>query len=618
MSIFRRTRKTRILSFIIADIILISLSVYFAYFLRFDGMIPNQYFQGNIQATISLTLAFCIPIFYYSRMYFFSWSYVSTEELISLFKALTLSFLLLGASLFVMRDASFFQGFPRSVLFVSYVLIFLSVGAVRFAKRVYLQSFHVKKVEGEKTLIIGAGDVGEQILRSMLTSKKSQYAPVGFMDDSIAKEGVSIHGLEVLGKIDSIPEVVKDYQVTAIIIALPSENNESIERAVDLGREAGLKEIKIVPPLSELVSGKISLGALRDVRVGDLLGRDSIEIDTKAVGDFIENKVVLITGAAGSIGSELSRQIANFKPSTLLILDQDETGMFNISNELEKRFPELNINSQIVDIRDRRKIEEIFNTFRPKVVFHAAAYKHVPLMEKEPDEAVKNNILGTKILAEVALEKEVEKFVFISTDKAVNPTSVMGATKRVGEMICHTLNQKNGTKFVSVRFGNVLDSRGSVIPIFREQIKKGGPVEVTHPEMKRYFMLIPEACLLVMQAAEMGKGGEVFVLNMGKPVKILDLAKEMIRLSGYEPDVDIPIVFIGIRPGEKLSEEILTAEEGTLSTENQNIFVAKQSETNEENLKEKINQLKEKAEAGDKKEVCNILKGLVPFYNKGN
>ncbi|MFH1656249.1 MAG: nucleoside-diphosphate sugar epimerase/dehydratase [Candidatus Nealsonbacteria bacterium] len=611
---FQKTTKKRILFFLLTDIFLISLSFYLAFILRFDGNIPIGY-NKSIITIIILGLIACLPVFYYNRLYSFSWSYVSTGELVSLAWSITLSFLLLGVAIFILRDQPIFQGFPRSVFIISYFLIFIFTGAVRFAKRVYLQSFK-KEFQGKiRTLIVGAGDAGEQILRNIINSKDNPYLPIGFVDDSPAKKGVSIHGLEVLGKIDHIPNIVDEQKIEEMIIALPPTNAFAIKKATELGRKANLKKIKIVPQITEIIKGDVSFRNLREIQVGDLLGRDPVQIDTKLIEDFIKGKKILITGSAGSIGSELSRQVAKFKPSQLLLLDQDETGIFNISEELKDKFDNLDIKSLIVDIRDKDKIEKIFEGLKPNIVFHVAAYKHVPLMEKHSDEAIKNNVLGTKIIAENSLKNQVEKFIFISTDKAVNPTSIMGATKRVGEMICQTLNQKNSTKFISVRFGNVLDSRGSVIPIFREQIKKGGPVQITHPEMKRYFMIIPEACLLVMQSAEMGQGGEVFVLNMGKPVKILDLANEMIKLSGYEPDKDIPIVFIGTRPGEKLFEEILTSEEGTISTENQNIFKAKLSLVNEEKLNYNITRLEKAVDEFDLREIRSILKEIIPFYN---
>ena len=331
---------------------------------------------------------------------------------------------------------------------------------------------------------------------------------------------------------------------------------------------------------------------------------------------FIKGKIILITGAAGSIGSELCLQAAEFKPSSLLILDQDETGIFNISGEIKDKFPNLKVVSLIADIQDEAKIDRIFNTLKPNIVFHAAAYKHVPLMEEHPDEAIKNNIFGTKTVAENALKYRVENFIFISTDKSVNPTSVMGATKRVGETLCQALNQKNHTKFISVRFGNVLGSRGSVIPIFQEQINKGGPIKITDEKMKRYFMTTPEACLLVMTAGAMGQGGEVFVLDMGDPVKIIDLAKELIKRSGFKPEEEICIEYTEARPGEKFFEEILTAEEGTVATQNQKIFMAKLFNIDQEKLNSELEKLKKAAYNGEKENIIKILKELIPTYAK--
>lgn len=614
--IFSRTPLTHRIFFIFSDIVFIILSVYLSFILRFEGVIPVQYFPA-IERVIVLALMFCLPIFYFSKLYSFSWSYVSTNELVSLARAVILSFLFLGLSIFISKDYQSFIGFPRSTIFISSVLIFIFCGGIRFAKRIYLHLFNKteEREEQKRTLIVGAGDAGEQILRSILISRKSSYSPVGFVDDSPIKQGVIIHGFGILGKIGDIPSVVANNRIEEIIIALPSASSKTIKRAVELGRTAGVKKIKVVPSIAELIKGEVSVGNIREVEVEDLLGRDPVFIETESIENFIKNKIILITGAAGSIGSELSRQISKFKPSLLLLLDQDETGIFNISKELRAKFPYLKIESLVLDICDEEEINRIFSGLKPTIVFHAAAYKHVPLMESQPREAIKNNVFGTKIVAETALKYGAEKFIFISTDKAINPTSVMGATKRVGEMICQVLNQKNHTKFVSVRFGNVLGSRGSVIPIFKEQIKKRGQIEVTHPEMKRYFMSTAEACLLVMQSAEMGQGGEVFVLDMGKPVKILDLAKEMIRLSGFEPDKDIPIVFTGIRPGEKLFEEILSAEEGISATRNQKIFIAKLSEVNEENLKLNLAKLKEAAENSEKEKIKIILKGFITHYN---
>ena len=613
--LFRKTPKTQLIFFLVSDIFLISLSVWLAFLVRFEGQIPNHYFL-NIGGIILLALIITIPIFYFFKLYYFSWSYVSLEELISLVKATTLSFLLLTAFYFVLKDYTIFSGFPRSILFISYFLIFIFCGAARFSKRIYFYLFQKKEVKGkEKTLIVGAGDAGEQILRSIQSSFDAPYEAVGFIDDNKLKQGNLIHGIRVLGKVENIPDIVKKQDIKGMIIALPSADSNIIKKAAETGRMSGLKNIKIIPSITEIINGKVSIRDLRNVQMEDLLGRKQVSLNEAAITNFIQGKRVLITGAAGSIGSELCRQIAKFKPSLLLLLDQDETGIFNISEEIKSKFPALNFSFIVADIRDEQKIGQIFEKFKLEIIFHAAAYKHVPLMENQPDEAVKNNIFGTKTIANVALKHNIEKFIFISTDKAVNPSSIMGATKRVGEMLCQSLNQENSTKFISVRFGNVLDSRGSVIPIFREQIKRGGPVEITHSKMKRYFMVTSEACLLVMQAGAMGRGGEVFVLDMGEPIKILDLAKEMIRFSGFEPDKDIPIVFTGARPGEKFFEELLTAEEGTVATQNQKIFMAKLSETNKEKINESLRNLEKAIKKFDQKEIKSILKELVPTYN---
>jgi len=616
ISLLRKNIKIRFLFFLSADVVLIMLSVILAFLLRFDAMIPSQYFQnGSILLIIILFLIFSLPIFYFFRLYSFSWSYVSANELIALFKAVITIFFFLSAVFLIFSGQRFFQGFPRSVIIISCFFIFVFCGGLRFSKRIWINLFRGEnKNAKERVLIVGAGDAGEQILRNMIGLKNSQFFPVGFIDDNPVKIGVTIHGIKVLGKISDMPGIIKKNKIDQLIIALPSAGSDTIKMAVGLGRKAGLQNIKIIPSLSEIIDGQVSIRDLRSVQVEDLLGRDPVFLDKKLIENFIKNKNILITGAAGSIGSELARQAAKFQPSLLLLLDQDETGIFNISEEIKDKFPALKMTSLIADIIETGKINRIFNEHRPDIVFHAAAYKHVPLMEAQPDEAIKNNIFGTKMIAEAALNCGAEKFVFISTDKAINPASIMGATKRIGEMICQTLNQKNNTKFVSVRFGNVLDSRGSVIPIFREQIKRGGPVKITHPEMKRYFMLIPEACLLVMQAGAMGSGGEVFVLDMGKPIKILDLAREMISLSGFEPDKDIPIVFTNPRPGEKLFEEILSAEEGTAATQNQKIFRANLFPVNEERLKREMERLKAAAARNNKEEIQGILKEIIPAY----
>ena len=614
LNIFRRTKQTRTIFFVFWDVLLISFSVYLAFFLRFEGVIPSQYSDGAVQATIILALLFCLPIFYFFRLYSFTWSYVSTEELISLVKALTLAFLGMGAAFFVLRGYPVFISYPRSIFLISYLLIFILSGGIRFSKRIYLQAFKIKETGGEETLIIGAGDAGEQILRS-IQSSDNPYFPIGFVDDSKFKQGTMIHGVKVLGRIEEIPKITANYQVQNLLIALPSVDSQTIKKTVELGKKAGISKIKILPSFAEIINGKVSLADIREVQVEDLLGREKVSLDSDLIENFIRGKRILITGAAGSIGSGLVKRIADFCPLSILILDQDESGIFTVSRKLKEEFCCLNLKERVCDICDKGKIDQVFEEFKPQIVFHAAAYKHVPLMEEQPEEAVKNNIFGTRILAEKAIKHEVEKFIFISTDKAINPTSVMGATKRMGEMLCQVANKKNVTKFVSVRFGNVLNSRGSVVPIFKEQIAKGGPVKVTHENMKRYFMITSEACLLVMQAGAMGKGGEVFVLDMGQPVRILDLAKEMIRLSGFEPDKDIPIVFTGTRKGEKLFEELLSAEEGTQATQSKQIFIAKLSDVDEKKLNSVLEKLMQAAKKSERKEIRNLFKGFVPHYS---
>ncbi len=614
-SIEKRT-LLRLVFFLLADAVLLTLSVLLAFLVRFEGQIPVQY-SINILGIVILLLLITIPIFYFSKLYYFTWIYVSTTELISLARATVLSFLILAASFFVLREHQIFSGFPRSTLFITYFFAFLLCGGIRFAKRIYLQIFAGKNKKGkETTLIAGAGDAGEQILRSISGLAISPYLPLGFVDDNPAKEGISIHGVRVLGKIRDIPAIVKEKRIETLIVALPSAGSETIRAAVEAGRRAGLKKIKIVPSLDEIIDGRVGIGNLKEVDMKDLLGRDEVILDEKEIENFIRGKNILITGAAGSIGSELCRQAARFSPAKLMLLDQDETGIFNIAGEMKSNFPELAVLPLVADIQDRKKMEMVFNKFRPQVVFHAAAYKHVPLMEEQPEEAVKNNILGTKTIAATAAQYSVEKFIFISTDKAVNPTSVMGASKRTGEMICQSL--EGATKFISVRFGNVADSRGSVIPIFKEKIKKREQIEITHADMERYFMTIPEACLLVLRAGAMGQGGEVFVLDMGNPVKIFDLARDLVRLSGLRPDVDIPIVFTAPRPGEKFFEEILTAEEGTVATQEQKIFRAKLSKVDKTELNSKIAKLRDLAATASKSAIIETLKEIVPTYKNAD
>ncbi len=614
--IFKKTNFKRILLFIFGDVVLISLSCVLGFLLRFDGQIPSHYWP-MIKSFIALAVPLTIFFFLLEHLYSISWSYISVRELLRVARGIIAGFLSVGAVMFIIRHFPVFEGFPRSIIFISGFLSFLLVGGFRFSKRIYLHGFKIslnrngKKIIGKPVLIIGAGEAGEQLVRHILSSKETIYSPIGFIDDDYMKQGILIHGIKVLGKKDDLPGIIQKYGVKEIFIALPSASQKTIRQTVSLARVAGVEKIKILPSTKEILAEKISLSHLREISIEDLLGRNPVEIDMQSIQNYITDKTILVTGAAGSIGSDLCKQILKFQPRHLITLDQSETGTFYLEKDLNKLSPQIKKTFIIADIYDVNKIDKIFENLKPQVIFHAAAYKHVPLMEENPDEAIKNNIFGTLNLGQNALKHQVEKFVMISTDKAINPTSIMGASKRVCEMVCVWLNKQNKTKFCAVRFGNVLGSQGSVVPVFKKQIEKGGPVEVTDQEMKRYFMITAEACLLVMQAGAIGQGGEVFVLDMGKPIKIVDLAKEMIRLAGYRPDVDIPIVFTGVRPGEKLFEEILTKNE--IPTKNEKIFIAKLSDIDEQKLLNSLKEFQQGLEKNDKEALIKTLNDLVPI-----
>ncbi len=607
--------KRKKAAFFAIDAAAIGFSVWLAFMIRFEAQIPGQYFPIIARLAI-LSWIFYLPALWFNRLYLFSWSYVGAAELILLARAAALGLLSQVAVLYVFRNFHFFSGFPRSTIFITCFFVFILCGGARFAKRIYFYIFKTGSGAGKiKILIAGAGDTGEQLLRSIIGTAASRYEAAGFVDNNQSRQGNIIHNVKVLGKLEDIPRIAGKHGIEEVVIALPP-GSAAVKDAVRFSKKAGLKKIKIVPPLSEIISGGVALANIRHVEIEDLLERDRVLPDTAAIGAFIAGKKILVTGAAGSIGSELCRQIAKFAPAELIVLDQDETGIFNLAAELKIYFPALILKTFVADIQNRQTTVEIFGQCRPQIVFHAAAYKHVPLMEQNPGEAARNNIFGTKIVGEAAIASGARNFIFISTDKAINPASVMGATKRIGEMICQSLNERGATQFVSVRFGNVLGSRGSVIPIFRRQIRRGGPVEVTDPEMKRYFMLIGEACLLVAQAGAMGRGGEVFVLDMGKPIKIVDLAKEMIRLSGFEPDADIPIVYTGIRPGEKLFEELLTDKEKAMATRSDKIFMARLAPVDGKQLWDALAELESIEGKGENRAlIVEIFKKLIPNYS---
>jgi FlaA1/EpsC-like NDP-sugar epimerase len=527
----------------------------------------------------------------------------------------TVNLFLLSGIVYMFWFYDLFMGFPRSIPVLDFVISLVLIVMFRTSKRVYLQLWNeTNSVDTKRTLIIGAGNAGEQIVRDIRRQKNSPYTPVGFIDDDVMKHGIYIQGVKVHGSRKDIAQVVKELNVDFVLLAMPSASSRDIRDILSHVRKSMVKEIKTIPGFNELVNRNISLSDIKEIRVEDIIGREQVSIDKKIVTRFIYGKTVLITGAGGSIGSELVRQVLNFKPKKIIALDIDETELHKIELEFSwhRHFELVPV---VADIRDIHKIETVFNEYLPDVVFHAAAYKHVPIMEKYPEEAVKVNIFGTKIVAEAAIASGVEKFVLVSTDKAIRPTNIMGATKRVAEKIVRELNSFGKTRFISVRFGNVIGSRGSVIPIFEEQIRRGGPVTVTHQDMKRYFMSISEACILILQAAAMGNGGEVFLLDMGDQIKIVDMAREMIRLNGFEPDVDIPIVFTGIRPGEKLFEELFTNTEETEPTEHPKIFVGKDMTNNNEHILGNLMVFEDIIRKKQWAWISNLLLDFVPTYN---
>ncbi|MDY6856655.1 MAG: nucleoside-diphosphate sugar epimerase/dehydratase [Thermodesulfobacteriota bacterium] len=611
-NILQKPTLVRTLFFLTSDALIFILAICISFLLRFDFAIPKAYiFQLYLCIPLFITIKLSILAFF--QVYRFNWAYIGLYELTKIFKAQTLSSIILSSLILAISYEEIFHGFPRSILLIDYSLSLILIGGLRISKRVYMQNGNYSNIGKKNTLIIGAGNAGEQIVRDMKRVKESPYLPVAFIDDDPSKKKASIHSVEVMGKRAHIPSVSKKLNVEMAVIAMPSVPSREIRDIVSYIRKAGIDDIHIIPSTKDIITRNINIFDIKKIDLEDLLGREPIKIEYTKVGMDIKGKEVLITGAGGSIGSELARQISRFNPRLLILLDIDETALFHIQRETKNHYPLLSIHPVLGDILDKEKMEAVFNNFKPQIVFHAAAYKHVPILEDFPEEAFKVNIMGTRILSELSYKKGVKKFVFISTDKAVNPTSIMGKSKRVAEMVVSSLNHQQKTQFLAVRFGNVLGSRGSVIPLFQEQIEKGGPVTITHPDMKRYFMTIPEAVLLVLQAGTMGKGGDLFLLDMGEQIKVYDVACELIRLSGLEPEKDIPIVYTGIRPGEKFTEELLATDEEIEHTGHPKIFKIKTKEFySKGDLYQKIEDLKRSVQLQDTPAIIRTFHNLTP------
>ena len=541
--------QSRAILLLVFDAVMIFMSIYIAVLIAYPSY-PAFTSTALLVSAIILVIAhyiFASLFNLYNKM----WEYASVGELISIFLTVTLAVTSMGIIQCISNDFTFyFRGF-----FVTWMLYLLAIGGSRFIWRVVRDQVLMKKSRDKRTLIVGAGDAGAMIARQLSHGNNgSELKPIAFIDDDLRKQGKEVYSLPVVGSVKDIPWVVEKLRIEHIVIAIPSLSRTDLSKIVDTCATTGIK-MQMIPKLEDLMTGKVSVSNLKNVEVEDLLGRDPVELDISAINQHIRNQTVMVTGAGGSIGSEICRQLSRFNPKEILLVGHGEYSIYQINQELMNESDVKSI-PLIGDVKDKERIKQIVKNYQPKIIYHAAAHKHVPLMEANPHETIKNNVIGTKNVAEVASEEKVETFVLVSTDKAVNPTNVMGASKRIAEMIVQHMSKRSETNFVAVRFGNVLGSRGSVIPLFQKQIEAGGPVTVTHPEMTRYFMTIPEASRLVIQAGSLAKGGEIFVLDMGDPVKIVDLARNLIKLSDYTED-EIPIEFTDLRPGEKMYEELL-------------------------------------------------------------
>lgn len=592
------------LKLILIDAIILAFAPIIALLLRFEGTIPAAEFV-TFQQCLPWMVLVTLAIFYFYGMYHRIWHYARIRDLIAIIGAVTLS----QAVIFIITVMAAIP-VPRSVIILTWLLTICAVGVSRLMYKVNLNMVTESKGHKDNLLIVGAGDAGAMLVRELEQNANATTTIIGFVDDDEKKQKSRLAGFPVLGRVNELPQVVKANKIDEIVIAIPSADGDTIRHIDSQCRKTGAK-VRIMPGIYEMVSDGVNMGAMREIRLEDLLRRDPIHLDFAKITNYIAGKTVLITGAGGSIGSEISRQISRVGAKEIILLGRGENSIYEIHQELKRKFPEQTYHTVIANITDKERMARIFQKFQPQVVFHAAAHKHVPLMEIQPDEAIRNNVFGTKNVAELADANHAEIFVLISTDKAVNPTSVMGATKRTAELVLQEINQHSNTKFVTVRFGNVLGSRGSVVPLFEWQIATGGPVTVTHKDMTRFFMTIPEAVQLVLQAGSQAEGGEVFLFDMGKPVKIKDMAEDLIRLHGLIPGEDIKITYTGLRPGEKLYEELLTSEEGTTSTKHKKIFRAQIQPLDEEKLQKNLQIL---SETTDKQIILQTLKQMIPTY----
>lgn len=599
--------------FLVLDFLSIILASFASILVRYEFQfdLVEQRFVDTIIWYMPINFVVTVVVYYLFSLYTTLWKYAGITELCKITAAAAVSSILQVVGTLLLRKPIF-----RSYVLLYFVLLLAETIATRFYYRflrlIRNKYFRVSADKRMNLMLVGAGDAGAAVIKETRLSKESTRKVCCIVDREPSKWGKRLLGVPIIGDVSEIPEAVKKYQIKKILITIPSANRQAIRKIVEICQTTPC-EINILPGIYQLIDGEIVTSRLRNVKIEDLLEREPVRVDLDAILGYIQGKTVLVTGGGGSIGSEICRQLAGHGVGKLIIFDIYENNAYSIQKQLEWEYPSLDMEVLIGSVRNESRVEDIFKTYHPEIVFHAAAHKHVPLMEDSPNEAIKNNVIGTYLTAQMASRYHASKFILISTDKAVNPTNIMGASKRICEMVIQMIGKRSATEFAAVRFGNVLGSNGSVIPLFRRQIEHGGPVTVTHPDIIRYFMTIPEAVSLVLEAGAYAKNGEIFVLNMGEPVKIDDLARNMIRLSGYEPDVDIMIKYTGLRPGEKLYEELLMNEEGMKTTENDRIFVGRQIAFDEETFEQSLHEL-EQASNSESRKIREIVHRTVPEY----